>query len=176
MSTDDWFWDWANEHTARFPRPDWPPLGDVYWQTLRGEFVSSGVRAAEAAEASRRLYLTPPAFIGDHPGALLAHVKAIWAEARAKRPASPADVGRAAEDVSNATWDRAAEEHWQSIGEADRQEALEMVRERVPSLARRPAWLLGLAKGWAYDPSLVAGLPPKRREPLPKGIKPVFKP
>jgi hypothetical protein len=67
--------------------------------------------------------------------------------------------------ASAAAWDAAAEANWRRIGDDEHEALLDLVRERLPELARHRRWLEGLAKGWAYDPSMVAGMPPPADRP-----------
>lgn len=69
---------------------------------------------------------------------------------------------RAAEEKVNGRWDSLAEANWRRLADDERESWCDLVRERLPELACRRRWVEGLAKGWAFDPSMVANLPPRR--------------
>lgn len=74
---------------------------------------------------------------------------------------------KAAYEAENRRFDVPAETNWQRLDEDMRESWRDLVRERLPELARHRRWLEGLAKGWAFDPTMVAGMPPPAGRPGP---------
>lgn len=81
-TVDAWFWEFTGRHTARFPRPDWPPVEAEFWEGVKSLFVRHGVAEADADAASVALMESPPPFVDRHPEALLNLVRAGWKSAR----------------------------------------------------------------------------------------------
>lgn len=79
--------------------------------------------------------------------------------------------------ITDPGFDMLASAYWQSLPESERQLAMALVLERLGDwreLREHPGWVEGIARGWAYDPSLVAGMPPPPRDTSWKRATPQY--
>lgn len=173
MATAEWFWGeggWASRHVDRFPRRDWPGFEAEFWEELRHLITTTGATEDVADEASHRLFLTPPEYVSDHPGAIKLQIRAVHRERAAKAPTP----GIAPPEEDTSAFNAAAAEHWASLTDDERDAWRDLVRKRCSFLARSGKALDLMASAWSYDPSWIISLPPKHEPAPPRGPRRVF--
>lgn len=98
----DWFRGFAERHTERHPRADWPALDEApeFYAAWQGNFVLAGVEQDVADEASVRLVGEPPSYLGEHVPALLKVCRLIYRERAESGQGDAADSRESAERAS----------------------------------------------------------------------------
>lgn len=163
---DEWFPRFARWMQESLWISDWPLAGTAYWTELHKLFADRRVTQHEATQIVREMFAgsVPVRFAAEVPPAFVARLSGVRNEEAARKRQALAESP--AETIASKEHQRICEETWATLTDECREEWRDLVRQRMPSFARRKRALELLAMAWCTFP---ADLPERQPEAVDFG-------